>query len=90
MTPIGLTTTLQHDTSSGDGSYNDHSDLDGSGPAATSTIHMMDTTRARKRRRIEPPEGGSYILRKVLDEIPLQSDDHEGLVSISCVEFWSR
>lgn len=44
----------------------------------------------RKKRRLNPPESGPYVLRKVLDEIPLATEDTDGPISITCVEFWSR
>jgi vacuolar protein sorting-associated protein 3 len=44
----------------------------------------------RKRRKISPPEPGPYVLRNVLDDIPLKADDSQEEVSITCVEYWSR
>ena len=45
---------------------------------------------ARKRRRLSPPEAGAYVLRHVLEDIPLkEDDDDEEDIHITCVEFWS-
>lgn len=47
-------------------------------------------TRPPKRRRLSPPESGPYVLRKVLENIPLTTEDGNDQVSITCVEYWSR
>ncbi|KAL6252676.1 hypothetical protein RBB50_000395 [Rhinocladiella similis] len=47
-------------------------------------------TRPTKRRRLSPPESGPYVLRKVLEDIPLTTDDGNDQVSITCVEYWSN
>lgn len=49
-------------------------------------------TGPRKRRKLSPPDPGPYVLRSVLDDIPLQADpDAESeAVHITCVEYWSR
>lgn len=46
--------------------------------------------RPAKRPRLSAPEAGLYVLRNVLDDIPLATDDAEAEVSITCVEYWSR
>lgn len=43
-----------------------------------------------KRRRLSPPEPGPYVLRNVLEDIPLDSEDGRQDVSVTCVEYWSR
>lgn len=50
----------------------------------------MSDERARKKRRLHAPEAGPYVLRKVLEDIPLTSEESSESVSITCVEFWSR
>jgi hypothetical protein len=44
----------------------------------------------RKRRKLSPPDPGPYVLRDVLDHIPLKAEDDQEDVSITCVEYWSR
>lgn len=46
--------------------------------------------RAAKRRRLSPPEPGPYVLRNVLEDIPLATEQGAEEVSITCVEYWSR
>lgn len=46
--------------------------------------------RSPKRRRLHPPESSPYVLKKVLEDIPLASEDGGDTISITCVEFWSR
>ena len=46
--------------------------------------------RPRKRRKLEAPEPGPYVLRSVLDDIPLKGDDNDEPVYITCVEYFSR
>jgi hypothetical protein len=43
----------------------------------------------RKRRKIAPPDPGPYVLRNVLDDIPLKAEDDQEDVFITCVEYWS-
>lgn len=43
----------------------------------------------RKRRRISPPETGPYVLRPLLEDVPVQAEDGEGQAHITCVEYWS-
>lgn len=49
-----------------------------------------DDNGRRKRRKLSPPEPDPYVLRSVLDDIPLKPEGVEEDVSITCVEFWSR
>lgn len=44
----------------------------------------------RKRRRIASPEAASYVLRPLLDNVPLTSEDSDADVYITCVEYWSE
>ena len=44
----------------------------------------------RKRRKLSPPDPGPYVLRNVLDDIPLKAEEDQEEVSITCVEYWSR
>ncbi|KIV81608.1 hypothetical protein PV11_03781 [Exophiala sideris] len=53
------------------------------------TSHQHDT-RPTKRRRLLPPESGPYVLRKVLEDIPLVSEDGNDAVSVTCVEYWNN
>ncbi|KIX07353.1 uncharacterized protein Z518_02006 [Rhinocladiella mackenziei CBS 650.93] len=46
--------------------------------------------RPAKRPRLSPPEPGSYVLRNVLDDIPLATEDGNTQVSITCVEYWNN
>lgn len=43
----------------------------------------------RKRRRISPLETGPYVLRPLLEDVPVQAEDGEGQAHITCVEYWS-
>lgn len=43
----------------------------------------------RKRRRISP-QADPYILRQLLDELPLAVEDPSADVHITCVEYWSK
>ncbi|KAM5453447.1 hypothetical protein MaudCBS49596_002649 [Microsporum audouinii] len=44
----------------------------------------------RKRRRISPPETGPYVLRPLLEDVPVQAEDGEGQAHITCVEYWNE
>ncbi|EZF33577.1 hypothetical protein H109_00936 [Trichophyton interdigitale MR816] len=44
----------------------------------------------RKRRRISPPETGPYVLRSLLEDVPVQAEDGEGQAHITCVEYWNE
>ncbi|PGH12070.1 hypothetical protein AJ80_06889 [Polytolypa hystricis UAMH7299] len=49
-----------------------------------------DSDGPRKKRRISPPETGPYILRSLLDNVPVASDAAEQQDAyISCVEYWN-
>lgn len=50
----------------------------------------MDEEIRHRKRRLRPPDAGPYVLKKVLEDIPLAADDVSEPVSITCVEFWSR
>lgn len=52
-------------------------------------ISPMASERSTKRRKMSPLESGAYVLRKVLEDIPLREEGHSP-VSITCVEYWSR
>lgn len=43
----------------------------------------------RKRRRINPPEMGPYVLRPLLEDVPVNSEDDSDEAYITCVEYWS-
>ena len=45
---------------------------------------------AGNRRHINLPDGGPFILRSVLENIPLATEDHPHGVQISCVEYWNN
>ena len=42
----------------------------------------------RKRRRISPPETGPYVLRPLVDKVPVEAEDG-GDAHITAVEYWS-
>lgn len=44
----------------------------------------------RKRRRISPPQAAPYILRELLNELPLATEDTNADIHITCVEYWSK
>jgi hypothetical protein len=50
---------------------------------------MYQHSNARKRRRMKLPEAGPYVLRNVLKDIPLTTEDGSEDAQISCIEFWS-
>lgn len=50
----------------------------------------MADGRERKRRKLQASDSGLYVLRRVLEDIPLVGDDTPEDVSITCVERWSR
>ncbi|PGH04515.1 hypothetical protein GX51_03508 [Blastomyces parvus] len=43
----------------------------------------------RKRRRIAPPETGPYVLRLLIDSVPVAGDGSEQEAHITCVEYWN-
>lgn len=44
----------------------------------------------RKRRKIGPQASAPYVLRQLLDEVPLSAEDGTTDVHITCVEYWSE
>jgi hypothetical protein len=56
---------------------------------ATSDQHDSDS-RPTKRQRLSPPEANAYVLRNVLEDIPLAADDGQAQVSVTCAEYWSE
>ncbi|KAJ9616670.1 hypothetical protein H2200_000389 [Cladophialophora chaetospira] len=46
--------------------------------------------RPAKRPRLSPPEPGPYVLRPVLEDIPLTTEEGNTDVSITCVEYWDN
>jgi hypothetical protein len=50
---------------------------------------MSQNGNATKKRRLSPPEAGPYVLKNVLKDIPLTTEDGSEDARISCVEFWS-
>lgn len=61
---------------------------------ASNTELMMasedDGIGPRKRRKIGPPRSAPYVLRQLLDEVPLSAEDGTTDVHITCVEYWSK
>ncbi|KAK5364999.1 hypothetical protein LTR20_008935 [Exophiala xenobiotica] len=53
-------------------------------------VSSQQDGRPTKRRRLTPPESGPYVLRKVLDDIPLTTEDGKTQVSITCAEYWNN
>lgn len=47
-----------------------------------------DVDGPRKRRRLSPPETGPYVLRDLVEKVPVSTEGDEG-GHITCVEFWS-
>ena len=48
-----------------------------------------DVDGPRKRRRINPPGIGPYVVRELLDKVPVAVEGGRHDVHISCVEYWS-
>ncbi len=48
-----------------------------------------DVDGPRKRRRINPPGTGPYVVRQLLDKVPVVVEEGQHDVHISCVEYWS-
>lgn len=48
-----------------------------------------DTDNPRKRRRIAAPETSPYVLRELIDSVPVAGDGAEQDAYITCVEYWS-
>ncbi len=45
---------------------------------------------SRKRRRKDVPETGPYILRTLVENVPLASEGDASDIEISCVELWGK
>lgn len=43
----------------------------------------------RKRRKIGPPKAAPYVFRSLFDQVPLNADNDDDDVHITCVEYWS-
>ena len=43
----------------------------------------------RKRRRLNPEDTGPYVLKPILENLPLETEEAPEDVNISCVEYWS-
>ncbi|WEW54763.1 hypothetical protein PRK78_000188 [Emydomyces testavorans] len=48
-----------------------------------------DVDGPRKRRRLSPPETGPYVLRELVDKIPVSTEDGDKGAHITCVEYWN-
>ncbi|EER38114.1 TGF beta receptor associated protein 1 [Histoplasma capsulatum H143] len=48
-----------------------------------------DTDNPRKRRRIAAPETSPYVLRELIDSVPVAGDGAEQDAYITCVEYWN-
>ncbi|EEQ89785.2 TGF beta receptor associated protein 1 [Blastomyces dermatitidis ER-3] len=48
-----------------------------------------DIDSPRKRRRIAPPETGPYVLRQLIESVPVAGEGSEQEVYITCVEYWN-
>lgn len=44
----------------------------------------------RKRRRLNPAESGPFVLKPMIENVPLTNEEQSEDVHITCVEFWSR
>jgi hypothetical protein len=51
---------------------------------------MDDTAGPRKRRKLSSPKAAPYVLRQLLDKVPLETEDSGSDVHITCVEYWSK
>ena len=49
-----------------------------------------DGVSPRKRRRISPSQAAPYVLRQLLDDLPLATEDPDADIHITCVEYWSK
>ncbi|GKZ88634.1 hypothetical protein AnigIFM59636_009161 [Aspergillus niger] len=43
----------------------------------------------RKRRKIGPPKAAPYVFRSLFDQVPLNADNDDDDVHITCVEYWN-
>ena len=48
-----------------------------------------DADGPRKRRRLSPPETGPYVLRELVDKVPVSAEGDDETGHITCVEYWS-
>ncbi|PGH00625.1 hypothetical protein AJ79_08140 [Helicocarpus griseus UAMH5409] len=49
-----------------------------------------DIDSPRKKRRIAPPETGPYVLRRLIDTVPVAGEGGEQDAHITCVEYWNN
>ena len=47
----------------------------------------MDLEEAQKRRKLMAPETGPFVLRSLLEDLPLSAEGHRDDIEINCVEF---
>ena len=50
----------------------------------------VDSSISRKRRKLNPPDAGPYILRSLVDSLPVVPEGGDENVHINCVELWSK
>ncbi|OAP64442.1 hypothetical protein AYL99_00414 [Fonsecaea erecta] len=50
----------------------------------------LDDQRPAKRQKLAAPEPGPYVLRAILEDIPLAADEGDAEISITCVEYWNN
>ncbi|EAS32172.1 TGF beta receptor associated protein 1 [Coccidioides immitis RS] len=48
-----------------------------------------DINGPRKRRRLSPPETGPYVLRQLVDNVPVSTEQGDEGAHITCVEYWN-
>ncbi|KKA18261.1 TGF beta receptor associated protein 1 [Rasamsonia emersonii CBS 393.64] len=51
---------------------------------------MDDSAGPRKRRKLSSPKAAPYVLRQLLDNVPLDSEGGGSDVHITCVEYWNE
>lgn len=44
----------------------------------------------RKRRKLSASQAAPYVLRQLLDDVPIEPESGETDVHITCVEYWSE
>jgi hypothetical protein len=49
-----------------------------------------DQSTSRKRKRHALQETGPYILRTLVDELPIKVEEDDPTVTITCVELWGK
>ena len=47
-----------------------------------------ESATSRKRKRIKLPTTGPYVLKSLLENVPLSADDENGSIEITCAELW--